>query len=299
MRAMSASRLFDTALRRARLERARKAGQTDEFLMPRVAEEMAERLHPVLRDFPNAVDLFSRGTSIADALKTVPRIGTLKRASDEAGVDIAVSDETLPFAPESLDLVVSALALHWAEDLPGLLVQIRRALKPDGLFLAAVAGGETLTELRRAFAEAESETLGGLSPRVIPFADVRDLGSLLQRAGFALPVVDSERLTIRYKDLSGLFRDLRALGATNPMLARTKTPLRRETLRRLDEIYRTHFSDPDGRIRATVEIVWLSGWAPHESQQKPLRPGSAKARLADALGTVEIPSGVKPPGRPN
>lgn len=266
--------------------------------MPRIAEEMAERLVPVLRDFPNAVDLFSRGTDIADALKSVERIGTLKRASDEPSADIAVADEALPFAPESLDLVVSALALHWAEDLPGLLVQIRRALKPDGLFLAAIAGGETLSELRRAFAEAESETLGGLSPRVIPFADVRDLGSLLQRAGFALPVVDSERLTVRYNELSGLFRDLRALGATNPMLARTKTPLRRETLRRLEEIYRAHFSDPDGRIRATVEIVWLSGWAPHESQQKPLRPGSAKARLADALGTVEIPSGVKPPGRP-
>ncbi|BCJ89722.1 methyltransferase [Terrihabitans soli] len=292
---MSAPRLFDTALRRSRLERARNLGLSDEFLMPRIAEEMAERLAPVLRDFPNAVDLFSRGTDIRDALKSVDRIGSLKRAGDEPGADITVQGEALPFAPASLDLVVSALALHWAEDLPGLLVQIRRALRPDGLFMAAVAGGETLNELRRAFAEAESETLGGLSPRVIPFADVRDLGALLQRAGFALPVVDSERLTIRYKDIYGLFRDLRSLGATNPMLARAKTPLRRQTLAKLDEIYRAHFSDPDGRIRATVEIVWMSGWAPHESQQKPLRPGSAKARLADALGTVEIPSGVKPP----
>jgi SAM-dependent methyltransferase len=294
---MSAPSLFDLPLRRARLERARKSGLADDFLMPRVAEELAERLQPVLRDFTQSVDLFSHGTAVAEALKSVERIGTLRRAGDEPGTDISVSGETLPFAPASLDLVVSALALHWAEDLPGLLVQIRRALKPDGLFLAAIAGGETLSELRRAFAEAESETLGGLSPRVIPFADVRDLGALLQRAGFALPVVDSERLTLRYKDLSGLFRDLRALGATNPMLARTKTPLRRETLARLEEIYRAHFSDPDGRIRATVEIVWLSGWAPHESQQKPLRPGSAKARLADALGTVEIPSGVKPDRR--
>lgn len=295
---MSAPRLFDLALRRARLERARTSGLSDEFLMPRVAEELADRLQPVLRDFPHAVDLFSRGTAVAEALKGVPRIGRLERAGEEKDADIAVADEALPFAPGSLDLVLSALALHWAEDLPGLFVQIRRALKPDGLFLAAIAGGETLTELRRAFAEAESETLSGMSPRVIPFADVRDLGALLQRAGFALPVVDSERLTLRYQDLGGLFRDLRALGATNPMLARTKMPLRRETLKRLDEIYRAHFSDPDGRIRATVEIVWLSGWAPHESQQKPLRPGSAKARLADALGTVEIPSGVKP-GRPN
>jgi SAM-dependent methyltransferase len=295
---MSQPRLFDPALRRARQDRARKAGLRDDVLMPRIAEDMADRLQAVLRDFPNAVDLLSRGPDLAEALKSVPRIGTVKRAGDAPDADIAIDNETLPFAPAALDLVVSALALHWAEDLPGLLVQIRRALKPDGLFLAAVAGGETLTELRQAFAEAESETLGGISPRVIPFANIRDFGALLQRAGFALPVVDSERLTIRYKDLSGLFRDLRALGATNPMLARTKAPLRRETLARLEAAYREKFSDPDGKIRATVEIVWMSGWAPHESQQKPLKPGSAKARLADALGTIEIPSGVKP-GRPN
>jgi SAM-dependent methyltransferase len=291
---MSPPVLFDTALRAARRARAEKAGLGDDVLMPRVAEEMAERLQPVLRDFPLAADLSDRGPEIARALKSVPRIGEILRAGADSDSDIVFTNETLPFAPASLDLVVSALALHWAEDLPGILVQIRRALKPDGLFLAAVAGGNTLVELREAFSLAESETLGGVSPRVIPFADVRDLGGLLQRAGFALPVVDSERLTIRYGELSGLFRDLRALGATNPMLARTKTPLRRATLKRLEEIYRDKFSDPDGRLRATVEIVWMSGWSPHESQQKPLRPGSAKARLADALNTVEIPSGVKP-----
>jgi SAM-dependent methyltransferase len=255
---------------------------------------MAERLQPVLRDFPVAVDLSDRGPEIAEALRSVPRIGKVLRAGADAGSDIVFTNEALPFAPESIELAVSALALHWAEDLPGLLVQIRRALKPDGLFLAAVAGSDTLVELREAFSLAESETAGGVSPRVIPFADVRDLGGLLQRAGFALPVVDSERLTIRYGDLFGLFRDLRALGATNPMLARSKNPLRRDTLMRLNEIYRERFSDPDGKLRATVEIVWMSGWAPHESQQKPLRPGSARARLADALGTAEIPSGVKP-----
>jgi SAM-dependent methyltransferase len=296
MRIMSAPRLFDLALRRTRIARAAKAGLTDDVLMPRVAEEMADRLQPVLRDFPLAVDLMSRGLEIAAALKTVPRIGKVLRAGDTPDADIVLRDEALPFENASLDLVVSALQLHWAEDLPGLLVQIRRALKPDGLFLAAVAGGDTLSELRQAFAEAESETVGGISPRVIPFADLRDLGALLQRAGFALPVVDSDRLTIRYGNLSGLFRDLRALGATNPMLARAKTPLRRETFARLEAIYREKFSDPDGKLRATVEIVWLSGWAPHESQQKPLKPGSAKARLADALGTIEIPSGVKPNG---
>jgi SAM-dependent methyltransferase len=291
---MSPPLLFDHGLRAARRLRAEKAGWRDDVLMPRVAEEMAERLLPVLRDFPVAVDLSDRGPEIAAALRSVPRIGKVLRAGADAGSDIVFTNEALPLAPESIELAVSALALHWAEDLPGLLVQIRRALKPDGLFLAAVAGGDTLVELREAFSLAESETAGGVSPRVIPFADVRDLGGLLQRAGFALPVVDSERLTIRYGDLFGLFRDLRALGATNPMLARAKTPLRRDTLMRLNEIYRERFSDPDGKLRATVEIVWMSGWAPHESQQKPLRPGSARARLADALGTAEIPSGVKP-----
>jgi SAM-dependent methyltransferase len=291
---MSPPPLFDLALRRARLARAAKAGLADDVLMPRLAGELADRLHPVLRDFPLAVDLLSPGPDVAEALKSVKSVGRVLRAGDAKGVDIAFAGEALPFQEASLDLVVSALALHWAEDLPGLLVQIRRALKPDGLFLAAVAGGETLTELRQAFAEAESETTGGVSPRVIPFADVRDLGSLLQRAGFGLPVVDSDRITVRYGDLFGLFRDLRALGATNSMLARARTPLRRETFARLDAAYREKFSDPDGRLRVTVEIVWMSGWAPHESQQKPLKPGSAKARLADALGAIEIPSGVKP-----
>lgn len=293
---MSPPRLFDHSLRRLRAGRARRAGLRDDLLLPRVAEDIAERLYPVLRDFPLAVDLLSPGGEVAEALARLPKVGRVLRAGEGPDADIAVAGEALPFRPESLDLVVSGLALHWAEDLPGLLVQIRRALRPDGLFLAATLGGETLFELRQAFAEAESDTTGGVSPRVIPFASVQDFGGLLQRAGFGLPVVDSERITIRYGDLFGLFRDLRALGATNPMLDRSRRPLRRETLVRLDEIYRAHFADPDGKLRATVEIVWISGWSPHESQQKPLRPGSAKARLADALGTIEIPSGVKPGG---
>jgi SAM-dependent methyltransferase len=247
----------------------------------------------VLRDFPLAVDLGTPGPDLAEVLGRAERVGTIVRAGLQEGAAV-VCDEALPFRDASLDLAVSAGALHWAEDLPGLLIQIRRALKGDGLFLAAVPGGETLTELRQAFAEAETDVLGGTSPRVIPFIDLRDIGSLLQRAGFALPVVDSERLTVRYGDLFGLFRDLRALGATNPLLARSKAPLRRAVLARLDEIYRERFADPDGRLRVTVDIIFLLGWAPHESQQKPLRPGSAKMRLADALGTSEIPSGVKP-----
>jgi len=173
------------------------------------------------------------------------------------------------------------------------LAEIRRALKPDGLFMAALIGGESLAELRAAFADAESEVEGGVSPRVAPFADVRELGALLQRAGFALPVVDSERLTVRYNSALALMRDLRRMGATNVMHERRRRPLKRATLQRMAAIYAERYSDPDARLRASFEIIWLSGWAPHESQQKPLKPGSAAQRLADALGTSEISTGEK------
>jgi hypothetical protein len=173
------------------------------------------------------------------------------------------------------------------------LVQIRRALKPDGLFLAALLAGATLTELRQSFAAAESEIEGGVSPRVAPFADLRDLGALMQRAGFALPVADADRLTARYDSALALMRDLRRMGATNALVERRRTPLRRATLMRMAEIYAGRFADADGRVRATFEIVWLSGWAPHPSQQQPLKPGTAKTRLADALGTREISTGEK------
>jgi SAM-dependent methyltransferase len=186
------------------------------------------------------------------------------------------------------------LALQFVNDLPGTLIQIRRALKPDGLLLMALLGGDSLSELREAFAQAESEIEGGLSPRVAPFADLRDLGGLLQRAGFALPVADSDRLTVRYDSAFALMRDLRAMGATNVLSERRRVPLKRATLLRMAQIYGERFADPDGRLRATFEIAWLSGWAPHESQQKPLKPGSAAQRLADALGTREIPAGEKP-----
>jgi SAM-dependent methyltransferase len=208
---------------------------------------------------------------------------------------IVADEEALPFGDGTLDLVVSALALQFVNDLPGTLVQIRRALKPDGLFLAALIGGETLTELRQSFAAAESEIEGGASPHVAPFADLRELGALLQRTGFALPVTDVDRLTVRYESVFGLMRDLRRMGATNALRARRRTPLRRATLMRMAEIYAQRFSDSDGRVRATFEIIWLSGWAPHPSQQQPLKPGTAQTRLADALGTREIPAGEKPP----
>jgi SAM-dependent methyltransferase len=224
-----------------------------------------------------------------DARRPPPQAGEVK-------IEIVAADEeALPFRDGSLDLVVSALALHFVNDLPGALVQIRRALKPDGLFLAALFGGETLTELRRAFAEAEVEVEGGISPRVVPFPDLRDLGALLQRAGFALPVADIERVTVRYATVFALMHDLRGMGATNALNERRRLPLRRSTLMRMAEIYARRFADPDGRLRATFEIVWLSGWTPDASQQQPLQPGSAKMRLADALGTVEFPAGEKPP----
>jgi len=218
----------------------------------------------------------------------MPATGT-KRVSPLVTAD----EEVLPFRDASLDLVVSALALQFVNDLPGVLVQIRRALKPDGLFLAALIGGDTLTELRQSFAAAESEIEGGVSPRVAPFADLRDLGALLQRAGFALPVTDTDRVIVRYDSAFGLMRDLRRMGATNALLDRRRTPLKRATLMRMAEIYAQRFADSDGRLRATFEIVWLSGWAPHPDQQQPLKPGSAQARLADALGTREISTGEK------
>jgi SAM-dependent methyltransferase len=276
-------------------------GQPVDFLLTHVAGELIERLHVVKRDFRLAADVGSPGDALRKAMRSegivpdVIAVDPLVSHLREAGpLRVAADEEMLPFADGTLDLVVSALALQSVNDLPGVLVQIRHALKPDGLFLAALLGGETLTELRQSFAAAEAEIDGGVSPRVAPFADLRDLGALLQRAGFALPVVDADRLTVRYATAFDLMRDLRGMGATNALLERRRTPLRRETLLRMARLYAERFSDPDGRLRASFDIVWLSGWAPHESQQQPLRPGSAKARLADALKTIELPAGDKP-----
>ena len=290
--------IFDRPLLRAHQRRARARGAAT-FLVDHVAAELAERLAAVLRIFDVAVDLGTPTDALRRALAGTDKIGTLIAAEPSAGaldgefLRVAADEEALPFADASLDLVVSALALQWVNDLPGTLVQIRRALKPDGLLMAAMLGGDTLIELREAFASAESEIEGGLSPRVAPFADLRELGTLMQRAGFALPVVDSDRLTVRYESAFALMRDLRAMGATNVLAERRRAPLRRATLMRMAEIYAERFADADGRVRATFEIAWLSGWSPHESQQKPLRPGSASQRLADALGAKEVPAGEK------
>jgi len=292
----SGPNIFDRHLLRVRQRRARRLTPAT-FLLDRVAADLGDRLSAVLRKFDVAVDLGTPSDAVRRVLAANNNISTIVAAGldgDDDGLRVTADEETLPFAERSLDLVVSALALQFVNDLPGALIQIRRALKPDGLLLAALIGGDSLTELRSAFAAAESEVEGGISPRVAPFADIRELGGLLQRAGFALPVVDSERVAVRYDSALALMRDLRCMGATNILHERLRTPLKRSTLERVMAIYADRFADADGRVRATFEIIWLSGWVPHESQQKPLKPGSAAQRLADALGTIELPAGEKP-----
>src|ERR1700744_1273597 len=271
----AAPELFDRALLLKRQARARKLGAVT-FLLDRIAEDFDERLHAVLRDFSAVVDLWTPGGLL--------RGSTLERLKSVTHIAPADSlHEALPLQPESFDLVVSALAFQFVNDLPGVLTQIRRALKPDGLLMAAMIGGDTLTELRQAFAAAEAECEGGVSPRVAPFADLRDIGGLLQRAGFALPVADLDRVVVRYDNAFALMNDLRRMGATNVLVERRRTPTRRATLLRMAQVYAERFADPDGRIRATFDIVWLSAWAPHGSQQKPLKPGSAQPSPADAV----------------
>ncbi|MGB8402407.1 methyltransferase domain-containing protein [Bradyrhizobium sp.] len=265
--------LFDRALLRVRQERARHGGPVT-FLLDRVAEDMVERLQAVTRRFSDAADIWTPGGALRGSA------GDRVRSISHIGLD---ESELLPLKPESLDLVVSALALQFVNDLPGVLAQIRRALRPDGLLLAAMLGGDTLTELRQSFAAAEAECEGGVSPRVVPFADLRDVGALLQRAGLALPVTDVDRVVVRYDSAFALMADLRRMGATNILIERRRTPTRRATMLRMAQVYAERFADPDGRIRATFDVIWLSGWAPHESQQQPLRPGSAKASLEAAV----------------
>jgi SAM-dependent methyltransferase len=283
------------AMRRTRIARA-----PSDFLLRHVAGDVIERLGVVQRRFEVAADIGSPLPALAEALASsgqADRVLWLAPPGSAAppGIDTVVGDEeTLPFAAASLDLAVSALALQFVNDLPGVLAQIRTALRPDGLFLAAFVGGESLQELAEVFASAESEVTGGASPRVAPFVEVRAAGGLLQRAGFALPVVDQDRLTVRYDDAIALMRDLRAMGAANPLAERAHHPLRRAVLARAAADYARRFADADGRIRATFDIISMSGWVPHESQQKPLRPGSARVRLADALGAAARTADEKP-----
>jgi SAM-dependent methyltransferase len=281
--------IFDRKAVRAHRDRA--ARTTDgEFLFREAAARLTDRLNDVTRRFALGLDLGCRGGFISS-----PKIDKLIQSdfspamARKAGPAIAADEEALPFAEASLDVVLSNLSLHWTNDLPGALVQIRRALKPDGLLLATLFGGDTLRELRSALLEAESEVTGGASPRVSPFVDVRDAGQLMARAGFALPVVDADAITVTYAEPLKLMADLRAMGETNALKDRSRSFLRRDVLARALEIYKNKFSDARGRVVAAFQIVTLTGWAPHAAQQKPMRPGSAKARLADALSTTEMP----------
>lgn len=286
--------LFDRMLFKSRRLRALKGAQPGaDFLLQAVTEDLQDRLLLINRSFETAVDLGGHTGRIADALQVSGKAGRVLRA-DLFAADPALppphlvcDDAYLPFKEQSVDLIVSALNLQFVNDLPGALVQIRRALKPDGLFLATLAGAGTLSELRDSLTRAELEIRGGADARVLPFADTRDLGSLLQRAGFALPVTDVDTFTVRYDTLFALMADLKAMGATTILKDRSRTPLSRKVFLRAAELYAENHADPDGRIRATFSFVTLAGWAPHESQQQPLRPGSAKTRLAEALGVPE------------
>ncbi|MGH6834313.1 MAG: methyltransferase domain-containing protein [Methylocella sp.] len=287
--------IFDRRLARRRLARAAAAG-AEEFLLVHACEELCERLSSIKRKFSAVLDAGTPSPWLAARLADRLRPSLLVRMaplaetpSDGSLMRLLGDEENLPLAPECFDLAVSALSLHKLNDLPGALLQLRRVLKPDGLFLGCLLGGQTLHELRTALAVAETEIYGGISPRVAPFADVRDMGGLLQRAGFALPVADSEPVTVRYADMFGLMRDLRAMGAANALSARLRKPARKEFFLRAANTYAERFADPCGRVRATFEMIFVSGWAPHESQQKPLPPGSAKMRLADALKIRPVP----------
>ena len=295
-------RVFDR--RAVRLHRARAARAPDaaDFLIKESAERLADRLDDVTRRFPLALDLGCRDGVLARLLNGRGGVLTLVQADAAlayvqrlpAGVPRLVAEaEALPFRRHSFDLVLSNLELHWANDLPGALLQLRQMLKPDGLLLAALLGGETLSELGRALIEAELAEEGGIGPRVSPSADIRDIGMLLQRAGFALPVVDSDTVAATYPDALALMHDLRAMGETNATALRHRHFTRRATLLRTADIYRARFGNDDGRIPAAFEIATLTAWAPHEAQPRALRPGSAATRLADALGVEERPAGDK------
>ncbi len=294
-------RIFDSRQLLRQRERASQHARAHDFLLQRVADDFAERLEVVNRQFATILDLGSHHGVIGRSMtgrpgaETVVSADTSQRVLDQcASPRVVVDLEALPFHDATFDLVVSGLSLQLINDLPGALVQVRRCLKPDGLFLGAMLGGSTLQELREAFVAAEAAIEGGVSPRVAPFADVRDLGSLLQRSGFALPVVDADIVTVAYPTPLHLMREIRGMGASNMLVERRRKPLRRATLMRAIEIYGERYARADGRVTATFEILTMTGWCPHESQPKPLQPGSAKTRLADALGVREHKPGREP-----
>ena len=293
--------VFDRALLRRRRDRAARGSDfaRADFLAREVADRLADRLLDIQERFPRALELGCRGGALATQLddgrggietlirlELSPAMASLAARTHPAPVAVA-DEERLPVRGGAFDLVVSNLALHWVNDLPGALIQARRVLRPNGLLLASLLGGETLVELRDVLLRAEAEVSGGAAPRVSPFADLRDMGGLLQRAGFALPVVDSDRITVTYPHLFALLAELRAMGETSVLLERSRRPLPRPVLLRAASLYQEMFGDADGRIPATFQILYLHGWAPHASQPRPLKPGSAALRLAEALETVE------------
>jgi SAM-dependent methyltransferase len=272
--------VFDRS--RVAIARGRKIPGDFDFLHDRVTADIAERLRDVRREFPQALRIGARGKD--NGLKDTARYETITIMDAAGNADICGDEENLPFAPHSFDLIVNPLTLHAVNDLPGALIQLRRALKPDGLFIGALFGGDTLHELRASLMQAEMNVSGGVSPRVAPMAGRQALAALMQRAGFALPVVDAETVTVIYNDIMHLMRDLRGMGETNSLAARRRTMTGRALFIEAERIYRENYGSSDGKIPATFEIIYLNGWAPHESQQKPLRRGSAEHSLTDALG---------------
>ncbi|MEQ9555976.1 MAG: methyltransferase domain-containing protein [Rhodospirillales bacterium] len=300
--------VFNRAKVRHHRDRAAALLDNHGFLFEETADRLADRLDDITHRFPLALDLGCHGGEMGAHVfgpRTMGRGGieTLiqadlspsmaRRAQASGRPTIAADEEFLPFADATFDAVLSNLSLHWINDLPGALLQIRKALKPDGLFLASMLGGGTLAELRDCLAEAEIEISGGLSPRVSPFADVRDLGGLLQRAGFSLPVVDADQVTVSYETPMKLLYDLRAMGESNAVAEAKSGLARRDLLARAMAMYEERHRDADGRFPATFRILTLTAWAPAPTQQQALRPGSAQTRLADALGTAEISLGEK------
>lgn len=284
--------LFDRAVfKKHRFRALKEAKPGADFLMKYAADDLAERLSLVTRSFEKSVDLgghtglVSRTLSVSGKVQKTLRGDLFFEDPNQPSPDFVFDDACVPLKPQSVDLIVSALTLQFVNDLPGSLVQIRQSLRPDGLFLATLLAAGTLGELRDSMTRAELELTGGAAARIAPFADTRDLGDLLQRAGYALPVTDLDTVTVRYDSMFALLGDLKAMGATSALSERSRKPLGRGVFARAAEIYASDHSDPDGRIRATFAFATLSGWAPHESQQKPLKPGSAKIRLSDALNS--------------
>ena len=284
--------LTEASLQTLRLSRAKYGFTEDaEFLMRRVVDDMMERLSAVKRDFDHGLAVAGRTSFLASEMRITPQIADISRWEESVFIgdaDRVATFDNMMLEPDSYNFVAAPLTLHWANDLPGVFLQLHRCLKEDGLMLATLPGPQTLTELRLSLLEAESEISGGAALRVDRFTDIRDAGGLLQRAGFALPVVDQEIITVRYSEFDGLIKDLRGFGATFQSDGKGKQrPLSRKVVAKTKEIYRRNFSDADGKLRATFQMIWLSGWKPHVSQQKPLKPGSAKTRLADALNVKE------------